>query len=455
MKLWPSKPMQQSIAVLCTLMLASSPSYAWQQGQPATGNPQLLNNDQLDSLVAPLALYPDPILSQVLVASTYPLEIVQADRWYKQNTGLTGKALTDAATKQPWDASVQALVAMPDLLQQLDKNINWTTDVGNAFLAQESDVMSAVQRMRQKAQANGKLQSTPQQTVTTETQDNSTYIEIQPANPQVVYVPQYDPAYIWGPSAYYPYPSYIYPSGFVPGVIGFGTGFAIGALWGNSGWGWHGGWGWNAGWGHRNVLVNNNFFTRNNFNRVNANGNVWSHNAMHRQGVPYRNANVANRYNNLNVNRGNQINNRPTVNQTQQRLNQMNRADRPMNGMPGRGGAGQLNPNLGGRGGQGQGTANRVQPGLGGRTPGQMPNVGGQTPGNRLPQGGRNPGQMPNIGGQGTRFGGANRQMPAQMPQVNRGGFGGSHGFGGGRPAGHFGGGGMRRGGGGGGGRRR
>lgn len=442
MQLWPTKPTQQSLAVFCTLLLAATPSFGRPQAQPApsaqpaAGN-QLLSADQLDSLVAPLALYPDPVLSQVLVASTYPLEIVEADRWYKQNTGLKGQTLIDAAAKQPWDASIQALVALPDLLQQLDQNINWTTDVGNAFLAQESDVMAAVQRMRQKAQQNGKLQSTPQQTVSSVSEGGGTYIEIQPANPQVVYVPQYDPAYIWGPAAYYPYPAYYYPHPLAYGAISFGAGFAIGALWSNGG-----GWGWRPGWGSHNVVVNNNFFTRNNFNHINTGNGVWAHNATHRQGVPYRNAGVANRYNNMNVNRGggNNINvnrgnqfNRPTVNQTQQRLNQMNRQNPGINpGNAGRGGAlpGQRpnmpqTPNLGGQGG-----ANRIQPG------------GGSRPTPNLPQMNQN-----------GRFGGANRQMPSmnrqmpsmnrQMPSMNRGGFGG------GRPSGGgFGGGGGSRGGG-------
>src|SRR4030095_5732101 len=135
---------RQSLAVLCALMLPVHESFAWQQPAAAQQAPALAP-DQLDSLVAPIALYPDPLLSQVLVASTYPLEIVEADRWFKENSKLTGKDLTGAVSKQSWDASVQALVVFPDVLKQLDENIGWTTDLGNAFLAQESDVMAAVQ----------------------------------------------------------------------------------------------------------------------------------------------------------------------------------------------------------------------------------------------------------------------------------------------------------------------
>src|SRR5262245_44426303 len=144
MTIWQTRDIQRPLAILCAMLLSTYPSFGWQNPQPqqqASGNQQPLKPEQLDSLVAPVALYPDPVLSQVLVASTYPLEIVQADRWYKQNTNLQGKALTDAAAKQPWDASVQAMVGFPDLLKRLDENINWTTDLGNAFLAQESDVM--------------------------------------------------------------------------------------------------------------------------------------------------------------------------------------------------------------------------------------------------------------------------------------------------------------------------
>jgi hypothetical protein len=369
MPIWQSNQTQQFLAILCALLLLQPQGYAWQQaaGNNQQQQQQTLAPDQLDSLVAPIALYPDPILSQVLVASTYPLEIVEADRWLKQNSGLKAQDLTKAAAKQPWDASVQALVALPDVLKQLDTNIDWTTDLGNAFLAQQADVMQAVQRLRMKAKDSGKLQSTPQQTVTTTNEGGTNYVVIQPASPQVIYVPQYDPVAVWGaPPAYYPYPPIVYPpvsAGAVlaAGAISFGVGMAVGALWGGGG-----GWGWNAGWGHNNVVVNNTFINNNHFNRVNVNNNnVWSHNAAHRQGVPYANSNVGNRYNNANVNRVN----RPTVNQTQQRLNQAegNQFNRGNAGQGnagqrgqafGQGGSGQRNPSFG-QGGTGQQPGNR------------------------------------------------------------------------------------------------
>src|SRR5215472_7384290 len=167
--------------------------------QAAPPQTQTLTADQLTDLVAPIALYPDGLLSQVLVAATYPLEVVEAQQWVQKNPNLSRTQLIDAAKLQPWDPSVQAMVAFPDVLKSLNQDVRWTTDLGNAFLAQQADVMRAVQRLRASAQANGRLKSTPQQTVSAETQGGQEAIAIQPANPDVVYVPTYDPSYIWGP----------------------------------------------------------------------------------------------------------------------------------------------------------------------------------------------------------------------------------------------------------------
>ena len=168
MPILSSNKTQQFIAILCSVILLPCQSFAWQDNQPAPSDNQqqqapALSPDQLDSLVAPIALYPDPLLSQILVASTYPLEIVECARWFDSNSSLQGQALRDAVGKQSWDASVQALVAFPDVLKQLNQNISWTTDLGNAFLAQQADVMEAVQRLRAKAQGAGKLTSNAQQ----------------------------------------------------------------------------------------------------------------------------------------------------------------------------------------------------------------------------------------------------------------------------------------------------
>jgi hypothetical protein len=199
------------VAILCTIILAPGDSLAYASQSSAAPASQSnsqgvkVSPDQLDSLVAPIALYPDPLLAQVLAASTYPLEIVLLQRWVETNKNLKDKPLADAVKKQPWDPSVQALAALPEVVKLLSDNIQWTTDLGNAFLSQESDVMGAVQRMRRKAQDKGALHTTQQQTVETKEIENKTVVVIEPANPEVVYVPTYEPAAVYGQPAY-PYP---------------------------------------------------------------------------------------------------------------------------------------------------------------------------------------------------------------------------------------------------------
>ncbi len=220
--------------------------------------------DELDSLVAPIALYPDPLLAQTLAASTYPLEIIQLQQWMERNKNLKDKTLADAVAKQPWDPSVQGLSAMPDVVQRLAGNIQWTTDLGNAFLAQQSDVMEAVQRMRGKAEGKGTLKTSAQQTVQTKTvEGGKQVIVVEPAQSDVVYVPSYDPAVVYGPPPpAYPYYPYTYP-GYYPGMgLAWGAaGFALGA-WAGGNWG-------NCNWGSGDININNN----NNFNRT-ANRNT-------------------------------------------------------------------------------------------------------------------------------------------------------------------------------------
>jgi len=195
------KVFRVAAAISSTVLLAAAmfaqqqpieqPGQLPDQGAPADQGPAPppLNLQQLDDLVAPIALYPDNLLSQILAASTYPIEVVEAQQWLQQNRNLKGQQLLDAAKQQNWDPSVQALVVFPDVLTRLNQDIRWTTDLGNAFLAQQADVMHAVQDMRAKAQANGKLQTTPQETVTTQTQNGQSAIVIQPPDPEVVYVP--------------------------------------------------------------------------------------------------------------------------------------------------------------------------------------------------------------------------------------------------------------------------
>ncbi len=436
---------QGVLALLCVQLLVTQGAYPFPDPQSpaapqapggATQNQAAaLVPDQLDSLVAPVALYPDPILSQVLVAATYPLEIVEAARWLGANSTLQGKALVDAAAKQTWDASVQALVMFPDLLKLLNKDIGWTSDLGNAFLAQQQEVLDAVQRMRQKAQNKGALQSNEKQTVSTATEGGNTYIQIEPASPEVVYIPQYDPSAIWGPPPYYPYPPVYYPSAgavFTAGAIAFGVGVAVGAIWSG---GWRG-WGWNAGWGNHNVVINNNFISRNNFNRVNiaGNGNTWVHNPAHRGGVPYNNRNVADRYT---TGRGNIANTRPNPAQIQQGLNKANLAQRPGNVNPGQrpGNGAGVNP---GQGNLGQ-SGNAFRPGQANAGQAGRAAQGQVGQGNFKPSGGDRVGNR-NIGGAtgGGAFGGINQGGNRAVMNSNRGfssggfrGGGGSRGGGG------------------------
>jgi uncharacterized membrane protein YgcG len=226
--------------------------------------------DQLQQLVAPIALYPDSLVAQVLAASTFPAEVVEADRWVQANPDLKGDALAQAVDQQSWDPSVKALTAFPTVLGNMDKNISWTSSLGDAYYNQEQGVMDAIQVMRQKAQQAGNLKDTPQQNVQTQ----GSTIVIQPAQPDVVYVPAYDPWLVYGYPVvawpgWYPYPG-IWWGG--PSLYWGGIGFGIG-FYGGYGWGWgH----WGVGWGGHTVIYNNNryysrsntFYNRNNYYRA-------------------------------------------------------------------------------------------------------------------------------------------------------------------------------------------
>src|SRR4051794_32449784 len=201
-------------AALCAALLipsgvGSSPLPS-PQAATTTTSAARIPSDQLDSLVAPIALYPDPLLAQTLAASTYPLEIIQLQQWLTKHPGLKGEALAAAVEKEDWDPAVQGLAALPDVVKRLGDDIKWTTELGNAFLAQQSDVMQAVQRMRKKASDAGNLKSTEQQKVTMQVVQTKEVIVIQQASPQVVYVPAYNPVVVYGP-AIYPYPPIYYP----------------------------------------------------------------------------------------------------------------------------------------------------------------------------------------------------------------------------------------------------
>lgn len=269
----------------------------------------LLTPEQLQSLVAPIALYPDALLAQALVASTYPLEIIQLHQWMARHPDLEDKALADSVATQPWDPSIQSMAAVPEVVKRLAEDVQWTTELGNAFLSQQADVMDAVQVMRQKAQETGALESNEQQKVETQTVENKTVIVIESSDPEVIYVPSYNPTVVYPPPVY-PYPPIYYPP-YYPGqaFISFSFGVMMGAaIWGGSC--------CYAGWGGNNIYINNNNnFNRNvdrernvdrgdrNVNRGDRNqvgtggrGDSWQHNPSHRGGAPYGDRATADRF---------------------------------------------------------------------------------------------------------------------------------------------------------------
>ncbi len=259
--------------------------------------------DQLEQLVAPIALYPDALLAQILMASTYPLEIVEADRWMRNQPELEGEALNQALLEKDWDPSVKSLTSLPSVLKQMSENLDWTQDLGDAFLAQKNDLMDTVQHMRAKAYEAGNLESTEQQTVT---QQEDEIIVIESTSTEVVYVPTYSSTVVYGPSWGYPsyyYPAYYYPPPAGYGLVSFGVGVIVGgAIWGNCNW----------GWGNNDINIDidrNNEFNRNtnkNYDRDRVNSSQgnrgtggtssWQHDPSHRKGVNYPSPDVAQKF---------------------------------------------------------------------------------------------------------------------------------------------------------------
>lgn len=249
-----------------------------------------LSMAQLQSLVAPIALYPDALLSQMLMAATYPLEVAEADNWLKNNSRLSKNQLDDALKNQTWDNSVKSLVSFPNALNMMGSKLDWTQKLGDAYLAQPKEVMQAVQALRAKAKQAGNLKSSEQITVSADPQSN---IIIQPANPQVIYVPTYNPTVVYGAWPYPAYPPYpVYNPAW--GLMSFGVGLAVGAaLWST------------PHWGSGSITINNNNFNRfnNNFNNFQnrapervGSSSAWNFNSAHRGNVPYSNSTLANRY---------------------------------------------------------------------------------------------------------------------------------------------------------------
>jgi hypothetical protein len=271
-------------------LAAAAPAMATTDTAPAT-----LSAGEVDALVAPVALYPDQLLAKVFIAATYPLEIVEAARWVGRNGGLKGSALDNAIAKQSWDDSVKSLARVPVVVKMMNDRIDWTQKLGDAFLSQQEDVMRSVQRLRAQAQKSGYLKSSSQQRV--EVQDQA--IVIEPVQPEVVYVPYYNPTVVYGAWSYPAYPPYYWPPppGYAWGAgvaagIGFATGVAITAAFWNNGFNWH----------NNNVYINNHV-NINNFNRstvANRNnfisGQTWRHDPNHRLGVNYANNNLRQQY---------------------------------------------------------------------------------------------------------------------------------------------------------------
>ena len=427
-----------------------------------------LDQPHLDQLLAPVALYPDALLSQVLMASTYPADVAAAAQWSKSNQSLSGDAATRAVAGEQWDPSVQSLVAFPSVMDMMGRQPQWVQSVGDAFLAQPDDVMDSVQRLRVQAQKAGTLKTTEQQKVVTQQSGGTTIVQIEPANPQVVYVPTYNPTVVYGtwpypayPPAYYPPPpGSVFATSLVAG-IGFGLGVAaVNSMWGGFNWGGH----------DVNINVNRynniNVNQRLDVNRANVN---WQHNPANRGNVPYNNPNVANRFD---AQRQQGLANRPSPGQAGgQRL--------------GQGGGGVQNPQRpGGAQGQRDAARDRAAQSFEGRTgqsiaghgsPGVNRQGGGQNPRpaganrqradqtearNRARNGnhanafhdagnGDRMRQQTARGGSGLQHAGARQAPQRSMPERGGGGFhgggaGGGHFGGGGGGGGHFGGHGRR-----------
>ena len=352
------------------------------QVQPESAKPQqqqpLLDAGQLDQLVAPIALYPDPLVAQVLMASTYPLEVVQADRFAKANKKLKDEKLKEALDKQDWDASVKELVSTPTVLATMSDKLDWTQKLGDAVLAQQADVMDAIQRLRAKAQANGKLETTKQQTVTVKQEADQQVIEIEPASPDVVYVPYYDPAVVYGEWSYPDYPPYYYPppSGYIVGGaiatgLAWGAAYAVGReIWNDIDW----------DRGDINIDVDRNIDIDRN---VDIDRNKWQHDSHHRRGVKYDNDAVRNKFAKADA--------RPTDRKLDYRGRSGEQVLKPGkgDGKPGgadRPGAGGDRPNLGGKGPGQKPDVGQIQQGLKERSgkqaalQGQKPDLGKAKP---------------------------------------------------------------------------
>ena len=371
-------------AVLGFLVLLPFDVMAQTPNPPPATSQESLKPQELEALVAPIALYPDTLLAGVLMASTYPLEVVQADRWLAANKNLREDQFKAAVDKQPWDGSVKALVATPSVLTMMSSKLDWTQKLGDAFLAQQTEMMDAIQRLRTKAQANNQLTSTKEQKVTVRQEQNRQVIAIEPTDPNTVYVPYYDPAVVYGEWPYADYPPYYFPD-YYAGYIGpelIATGIAFGAGYALSRWISRGNyWGGGVNWNRNTINVNRPVVNP-------LNGNVWQHNPAHRRGVRYNDVNVQQRFGNANIAAGN----------------------RPRPDFRGSGGQQVLQPDGGAASRPNAGTLPANRP-----TAGNRPVSGANRPtaGNRPPSGANRPTA-------GNRPSGANRPTARSRPAPQR-----------------------------------
>lgn len=413
--------------LVLTLMFAGAHSVLAQNPpQPAPYKPE-----ELEALVAPIALYPDSVLAQVLMASTYPLEIVHAARWVKEHPDVKGDAAVKAVQDQTWDASVKSLVAFPQVLQPMNDKLDWTQKLGDAFLAQEKDVLAAVQRLRARAQDSGNLKSNEQQKVIVEAppaQGAQTIVRIEPANPEVIYVPAYNPTVVYGAWSYPAYPPYYWPPSpaYYPGgalMTGFAWGVglaAAGAIFSDCNW----------GGGDVNIDVDKVRNVDRNFDRSKVEGGKWQHDSSHRQGVAYRD----------NATREKFANNVPGAEGRRDYRGRQdqgrgqggasvadragNRGNGGGNGGANRGGNGGAN---GGAGGQGLGGADRGNAGNRGNRAGGGNNAGVSNRAN-----------IGNNAGAGNRASVGNNAGAGNRASAGGGGYGGGGNYGGGGRDGAF-----------------
>ncbi|MEX3921373.1 DUF3300 domain-containing protein [Paraburkholderia sp. BR10872] len=412
------------LLVLALLLAGAQAVRAQDAPQPAPYKPE-----ELEALVAPIALYPDSVLAQVLMASTYPLEIVHAARWVKEHPKLKGDEAVKAVQDQPWDTSVKSLVAFPQALEPMNDKLDWTQKLGDAFLAQEKDVLAAVQRLRARAQDSGNLKSNEQQKVVVEqppAQGGQTIVKIEPAKPEVIYVPAYNATVVYGvwsypaypPYAWPPYPAY-YPGGALMTGFAWGVGLAAaGAIFGNCNW----------GGGDVNINVDKARNVNRNFDSTKVQGGKWQHDASHRQGVAYRDNATREKF-------GNNV------------AGADGRRDyRGRNGQNGQNGASVAdragNRTGGGAGGQGLGNGNRGNQGNPGNRGGAGNNASVGNRANLADNGaGGNRGDLGNNGAGGNRGGMANNAGGSNRVSTGAGGgFGGGGGgsYGGGGRDGAF-----------------